>query len=214
MKAISDKDAGTREALIRAGLDLFGRHGFEASSIREIAQAAGVNSAGIAYHFGGKDGLRLACADFVASRIGQIARVLPADPARLTPAVAHHILKRLLRRMVLFLTAPAAEPLVAFLLRELAQPTSPVPERLYRTLIENRHRALCHIWSIATGKPAESEDVKLAVFSIVGQAAYFRLAAPVVQRRMDWNGYPPAATRAIARRLLVNLDAILEAENG
>ena len=65
MKAISDNDAGTREALIRAGLDLFGRHGFEASSIREIAQAAGVNSAGIAYHFGGKDGLRQACAEAI-----------------------------------------------------------------------------------------------------------------------------------------------------
>ncbi|MBN9445309.1 MAG: TetR family transcriptional regulator, partial [Bosea sp.] len=48
---------GTRQALIRAGLDLFGRNGFDATSTREIAQAAGVNSAGIAYHFGGKDGL-------------------------------------------------------------------------------------------------------------------------------------------------------------
>ena len=204
----------TRTGLVQVALRLFGRDGFAATSTRAIAAEAGTNISSIAYHFGGKDGLRLACADFVASRIGQIARVLPGDPAQLTPAVAHHILKRLLRRMVLFLTAPAAEPVVAFLLRELAQPTSPVPERLYRTLIESRHRALCHIWSVATGKPAESEDVKLAVFSIVGQATYFRLAAPVVQRRMDWNDYPPAATRAIARRLLFNLDAILEAENG
>ncbi|MFC6446024.1 CerR family C-terminal domain-containing protein [Shinella zoogloeoides] len=211
---MQENEHPTRAALVQVALRLFGRDGFAATSTRAIAAEAETNISSIAYHFGGKDGLRLACADFVASRIGQIARVLPADPARLTPAVAHHILKRLLRRMVLFLTAPAAEPLVAFLLRELAQPTSPVPERLYRTLIENRHRALCHIWSIATGKPAESEDVKLAVFSLVGQAAYFRLAAPVVQRRMDWNGYPPAATRAIARRLLFNLDAILEAENG
>ncbi len=204
----------TRAALVQVALRLFGRDGFAATSTRAIAAEAETNISSIAYHFGGKDGLRLACADFVASRIGQIARVLPADPARLTPAVAHHILKRLLRRMVLFLTAPAAEPLVAFLLRELAQPNSPVPERLYQTLIESRHRALCRIWSAATGRPAEDDDVKLAVFSIVGQAAYFRLAAPVVQRRMDWDGYPPSAIRAIARRLLFNLDAILEAENG
>jgi AcrR family transcriptional regulator len=204
----------TRAGLIQAALRQFGRDGFAAASTRSIAAEAGTNISSIAYHFGGKDGLRLACADFVASRVGQIARVLPGAPAQQTPTGARYILRRLLRRMVLFLTAPAAETVVAFLLRELAQPNSPVPDRLYHTLIESRHRSLCHIWSAATGRPAESDDVKLAVFSVVGQAAYFRLAAPIVQRRMDWNGYPPAATRAIARRLLFNLDAILEAENG
>jgi AcrR family transcriptional regulator len=204
----------TRISLIQAALRQFGRDGFAAASTRSIAAEAGTNISSIAYHFGGKDGLRLACADFVAARVGQITRVLPGSPIQPAPAGARHILRRLLRRMVLFLTAPAAEPLVAFLLRELAQPNSPVPDRLYHTLIESRHRSLCLIWSAATGRPAESDDVKLAVFSVVGQAAYFRLAAPVVQRRMDWNGYPPAATRAIARRLLFNLDAILEAENG
>ena len=204
----------TRTSLIQAALRQFGREGFDAASTRAIAAEAGTNISSIAYHFGGKDELRLACADFVAARIGQVARILPGTARELTPDRARQILRRLLRRMVLFLTAPAAEPVVAFLLRELTQPNSPIPDRLYHTLIESRHRALCHIWSMATGKPAESEDVKLAVFSIVGQAAYFRLAAPVVQRRMDWNGYPPAAARAIARRLLFNLDAILEAENG
>ena len=204
----------TRTSLIQAALRKFGREGFAAASTRAIAAEAGTNISSIAYHFGGKDELRLACADFVAARIGQVARILPGTARELTPDRARQILRRLLRRMVLFLTAPAAEPVVAFLLRELTQPNSPVPDRLYHTLIESRHQALCHIWSVATGKPAESEEVKLAVFSIVGQAAYFRLAAPVVQRRMDWNGYPPAAARAIARRLLFNLDAILEAENG
>lgn len=204
----------TRASLIQAALRQFGRDGFAAASTRSIAAEAGTNISSIAYHFGGKDGLRLACADFVAARVGRVARVLPGDPALLTPDGARHILRRLVRRIVLFLTAPAAEPVVAFLLREMAQPNSPVPERLYHALIESRHRALCHIWSTATGRPAESDDVKLAVFSIVGQAVYFRLAAPVVQRRMEWNGYPPAAIRAIARRLLFNLDAIMDAENG
>lgn len=209
-----DNEHPTRLGLIQVALRQFGRDGFAAASTRSIAAEAGTNISSIAYHFGGKEGLRLACADFVASRIGKVARILPGDPAHMTRAGARHILRRLLRRIVLYLTAPAAEPVVAFLLREMAQPNSPVPDRLFHTLIESRHRSLCRIWSAATGQPAESVDVKLAVFSIVGQAAYFRLAAPVVQRRMDWNGYPHAAIRAIARRLLFNLDAILESENG
>ncbi len=63
------RGAATRAALIRVGLDLFGARGFEAASTRAIAAAAGANVAAIAYHFGGKEGLRLACADHVAATI-------------------------------------------------------------------------------------------------------------------------------------------------
>ena len=52
----------TRAALIAAGLRLFGEKGFDATSTRDIAAAANTNIASIAYHFGGKEGLRLACA--------------------------------------------------------------------------------------------------------------------------------------------------------
>ncbi len=56
----------TRAALIEAGLKLFGTHGYDAVSTRQIADAAEANIGSIAYHFGGKPGLRLACAQFVA----------------------------------------------------------------------------------------------------------------------------------------------------
>ena len=59
----------TRLALIHAALDLFGAKGFEASSTRAVAAAAGANLGSIAYHFGGKQGLRLACADHVVETI-------------------------------------------------------------------------------------------------------------------------------------------------
>ena len=55
----------TRQALIRAALKLFGAKGFDGTSTREIAAAARANIGSIAYHFGGKEGLRLACADFI-----------------------------------------------------------------------------------------------------------------------------------------------------
>src|SRR5690606_9671040 len=73
----------TRVLLIRAALRLFGRQGYEAASTRAIAAEAGTNISSIAYHFGGKEGLRLACADAVADQIEQIARALPVAPADL-----------------------------------------------------------------------------------------------------------------------------------
>lgn len=212
---MGDSRSATPEQLVSAALALFGRNGYDATSTRSIAAAAGTNISSIAYHFGGKEGLRLACADAVAQRIKQVAQAIPEDATSLSRGDARILLRRLVRRIVTFLTGtPAAADAVGFLLRELAEPGSPVLDRLYAGLVEGRHRALCRLWSAATGQEAESEEVKLAVFALVGQAAYFRLAAPIVQRRMGWDGYPPAATRAISRRLLANLDAMLGTGNG
>lgn len=46
-----------RDKLLSAGTELFAVQGFASVSIRELATAAGVNSALISYHFGGKAGL-------------------------------------------------------------------------------------------------------------------------------------------------------------
>ena len=46
-----------RDELLSAGTELFAVQGFAGVSIRELATAAGVNSALISYHFGGKAGL-------------------------------------------------------------------------------------------------------------------------------------------------------------
>ncbi len=59
----------TRAALIHAALQLFGSKGFDATSTREIAALAKANIGSIAYHFGGKEGLRLAAADYIVETI-------------------------------------------------------------------------------------------------------------------------------------------------
>ncbi|MBU3030955.1 DUF1956 domain-containing protein [Paracoccus marinaquae] len=200
----------TRLALIDAAMRQFGRDGFDAASTRAIAAAAETNISSIAYHFGGKEGLRMACADMVAQRIVLISRPLAQIPGDASPAMARATLRRLMRRVVCFLVLNSeAQDTVAFMLRELAQPDSPVLDRLYSQLVEPRHRALCQLWSLATGRPAEADAVKLAVFSLIGQAFYFRLAAPIVQRRMGWSDYTPGAARAIARQVLDNLEAMI-----
>jgi AcrR family transcriptional regulator len=47
----------SREKLVEAAETLFSESGFDGVSIREIAEAAGVNIALIGYYFGGKEGL-------------------------------------------------------------------------------------------------------------------------------------------------------------
>lgn len=50
-------EAGKREKLIRAAMELFAEDGYDKVSIRQIAAAAGVNSSMISYYFNGKSGL-------------------------------------------------------------------------------------------------------------------------------------------------------------
>jgi AcrR family transcriptional regulator len=61
----SDSDEATarkpnmREAILCAAEELFSTNGFNAVSVREIAQAAGANPGSVTYHFKTKDGLLL-----------------------------------------------------------------------------------------------------------------------------------------------------------
>lgn len=61
------KSERTRLAILSAALNVFAQHGFAAASTREIAQSARVALPAIAYHFGNKEGLFLACADAVVA---------------------------------------------------------------------------------------------------------------------------------------------------
>ena len=211
--------ADTRSRLIAAALRSFGQQGFAAASVRAIAAGAGTNVASIAYHFGSKAGLYRACADRVVGQIdGAMAAAGPlpdADPndaaaAGLSPDAAAARLEGILRAMVGFLvTAPAAEAMVGFVLREMADQGEAL-DLIYDRLFEPRHRALCALWSAATGQPADSDAVRLAVFALIGQVVYFRIAQPLVRRRMGWTRMGPDEAARIADTLAASLAAELQ----
>lgn len=213
------KDAeGTRQALIRAGLDLFGRNGFDATSTREIAQAAKVNSAGIAYHFGGKDGLRQACAGAIIARIqavlvgGGSSVAMAVDPA--DRDMAAELLLSLVDRMVAFLTtAPESELIARFVVREMLT-SGPAFDTIYGGLFEPVHRRVCQVWAAATGMAPEASATRLAVFAAIGQVVYFRIARPAVTRRMGWDGVGPDEARAIAETVRRSVRASILACRG
>jgi len=61
------RSATARDPIIQTALRLFGERGIEATSLREIAKAAGVSPALVVHHFGGKEGL-VAAVDEAALR--------------------------------------------------------------------------------------------------------------------------------------------------
>jgi AcrR family transcriptional regulator len=58
-KATATRKPNLREAILCAAEELFSTNGFNAVSVRDIAQAAGANPGSVTYHFKTKDGLLL-----------------------------------------------------------------------------------------------------------------------------------------------------------
>ncbi|HWU62764.1 MAG TPA: CerR family C-terminal domain-containing protein [Ensifer sp.] len=201
----------TRLALIEAGLKLFGARGYDAVSTREIADAAEANIGSIAYHFGGKPGLRMACAQFVAERIVSIAAPAIAIDLPTDPRMAVALLEAAIERFARFLVSSRdAGTYAAFMLREVMQPGE-VVDYIYDTLISRTHMRLCALFGVATGLDPESEQVKAAVFSLLGQVLYFRVARPIVLKRMEWDDVGEAEADELVAVFKTNLKGLIEA---
>ena len=206
----------TRAALVRAALKLFGRQGFEGTSTREIATLAKANIGSIAYHFGGKEGLRAACANYIVETIGGVAGAAMAEATGELdgPEAAQARLNTVLEAMVGFIVArPEAGEFVQFVLRELSQPSEAL-DIIYDGVFEPVHQRLCKIWAEASGEDAESERTRITIFTLIGQVVYFRIARAAVMRRLGWNHLGPAEAATIISVVKGNIDAILAARKG
>jgi AcrR family transcriptional regulator len=197
----------TRQALVYAALRLFGEKGFDGASTRDIAALANANIGSIAYHFGGKEGLRAACAAFIV----ETARALVLENVAEQETCASSRLETAIRRMIDFILGrPEAGAIVQFMLRELAQPTTAL-DMIYDGVFEPTHRRLCEIWADATGEDAESDRTKITVVTMIGQVIYFRIGREAVMRRMGWSQIGLKEVDAVASVALENLATVLAA---
>lgn len=84
-QGMSVSTTNSRLLLLKAAIRIFAEKGFEGASIREIADAAGVNSSLISFHFGGKAGLHAASLHLAARMAIHTAKTLPMPPLPVGP---------------------------------------------------------------------------------------------------------------------------------
>ena len=214
----------TREALIRAAIEIFGRDGFGAASTRAISESAGVNQALIGYHFGGKPGLYLAALKFIADSVtarmgplvGAIETELGADEAtsasEKSARRALALLHGLTDALVQMLTSDESSAWARLILREQQDPSEGF-DVLYENVMHRILGVTARLVARVRGGEAASEQCKLTALTIVGQALVFRAARAAVLREMGWKRLAPAEIDAIKAELRRNVAAILEAEN-
>jgi AcrR family transcriptional regulator len=99
--SLQERGEASRQRLIDAALEIFGEFGFDGSSTRMLADKAGANLAAIPYHFGSKEGLYRAAAEYIVERITD-------QTTGMLQEIEHALLNAPLPRA----TAPGAHPFV------------------------------------------------------------------------------------------------------
>ncbi|MGD2128029.1 MAG: CerR family C-terminal domain-containing protein [Lysobacterales bacterium] len=214
----------TRETLVAAAIDVFGRDGFNAASTRAISRAAGVNQALIGYHFGGKPGLYLAAirhiAESLRARLGPLLEVIetelstgevglnPEQKARQALALLH----RLTDTFVAVLASEESATWARLILREQQDPSEGFDifydEIMHRMLgatarlVKRTHR----------GATLTDQQAKLTAVTVLGQVIVFRAARAAVLRGMGWDRLQPTQIETIKALLRRNVVAMLETE--
>ena len=203
----------TKAALIKAAFELFAQKGFDATSTREIANAANTNIASITYHFGGKSGLRIACAEQIVEQMTRLRK----DPSALDmPDIIKSAETRFealaLRQAFMILRLEEAEMMVRFLFREAHEQTEAF-DYIYQNFFDPIFELLLINFADATGIASEKvyeNTTRLTVFSIISQIAYFRIGHPIVTRHLKWQGYTEEEALEVLAVLQINIRAILE----
>ncbi|MBN9605938.1 MAG: TetR family transcriptional regulator [Actinomycetales bacterium] len=187
-------DATARARIRDAAIELFGRDGYAAASVRAIAEAGGASPALVLHHFGSKEGLRRACDEHVVAELfGMNSRVL-ADGASDDTAT--------LRRTIGELLAHAAQlrPMIDYLGRMLVDP-GPTADALFDALVEQSADMIRA--GVADGQMHEPGDLDVTALLVTLHGLSNLVLQRQVARRLGGELLSPAV---IARLTLPTLE--------
>ncbi len=218
--SVSPRGDQTRESLIDAAVEVFGRDGFRAASTRSIADLAGVNQALIGYHFGGKPGLYLAVFDRITRRVGQyLGPVAQAIEVEFDEIRASNGADRQVARCVGFIhlltdalvatfSAPESAAWARLILREQQNPSEAF-DRLYGGMIGHMLSLITRLIAQICATEPEAIDTRLMTQTVIGQALVFRSARATVLRQLDWQEIGAAEIVTIQAVIRRNVTAML-----
>jgi len=128
--------SGTREAIAEAARRLFADRGYDRTSLRAVAEAAGVDQALVSHYYGSKQQLFVAVIELPFEPELVVPRLVSGDRATLGRRVAEFLVATLesvegRSRITGLIRAAASEPEAARMVREL------VSNRIFKPLAES-----------------------------------------------------------------------------
>lgn len=192
----------SRERLLEAAVDVFGKHGFEAATTRMIANEAGVNIAAIPYYFNGKEGLYQAAVTHIVEKIeakgGTTLQKMAelASKKRLSRKAAMEAMETLLGAVVNFMVGSPEAPRVArMILREQLDPSSAY-DIIYSRVMSRIINSIATFLTVIVGD-IPIRTAQLRAMAIMGQVMAFRVARETMVRMVGIEGYSQDETEEI-----------------
>jgi len=188
--------------LLKAARQLFAEKGVAATSIRELAQEAGVNVAAVNYHFGDKERLYLETLRFCYRTCGVLNergdQILQEAISQGTQNAALSGIREYIHVLMhSFFFSEDARLQAKLMFREMSDPT-PALEVIVREFIFPKRELLCKL--LAQANPALRHDRNLTLYasSIIGQVLYYRTSLPVFLRLFETAEMTPQLAERIA----------------
>lgn len=197
--------------LLEIAIAEFAAKGLEGASTRGIAAAAGTAMSSITYHYGGKEGLYLAAADYIAAQVCQeMAPVI--DEIDLSGDIgaieARRRIHDILLQMIDTMASDRSEAWSLFIMREQMAPTEAF-DRIYGGLMGKMLETLCELVCITTGLH-DRDTAQIAVITLTGQVLVLRASRATVLKLMKRDTMDAEAVATLASHIAANTDAILD----
>ncbi len=204
----------THSRLLDVAVDHFGRLGLEGASTRAIAKDADTPMSSITYHFGGKEGLYLATASYIAESLGRllspaVAKAAAACQPGCTREQARQALHSIYSHAAKVLVSAETAPYARFIVREQASPTEAF-NRIYDALMGPMLSRLAFLLGIIAGGTLGESEARLRAVTLMGQVLVFRVAREAALRAGGWKDIGHKELEAVQRVLADHLDAVLD----
>jgi AcrR family transcriptional regulator len=165
----------TRARIIAAALRVFGEHGYDRASTRQIAECAGVNTPAIQYYFGGKQGLHTTCTRHVIGRVSSLL-TLPLLRARgalrtAEPAAALDALCELLAAVIDGLAVAGSEHWSRYLACRTRDGGKPTAAVFHEPIGAGLFTTTARLIAAATGHSAGGKLTRLRACVLLGQVS-------------------------------------------
>jgi len=174
-----------RDRILDAAGELFAERGFDATTVRDICQAADANVAAVNYYFGDKQ--RLYVQAVVRAHRWRMERVkLPEWNADTPPETKlADFIHTFIRRVC---SGPGDTWHTRLIMREIGNPSAACAE-LVQSSIRPQFEILVSILGELLPDEIEEESLRLTAFSIVGQCLFYHFADAVIRNLLSEDEY-------------------------
>ena len=206
----------TRARLVAAALKMFGERGFAAASTRDIATSAGVNAPALQYYFDNKEGVYLACVEYLAERVWEYmsAAVQAAERAvaeNRSDAELIDAYCNVQASQALMLAADQTGDWRLFMARlQSGEGPAAGTQWIHQHVGSRVTKALSTIVGRMLGRSADDEETLIRTLMLNGQMHVFHFAHRSLLAKLNWKSIDASRLALLQRIIRDHVGALLQ----